>query len=588
MRVARHYTSGLSSPFQGVGFRKLPYFHGDGAASRPGASRHADPIFEVPESWPDDVCATFFRRCAAHAGVPSGKQSARLKTRDDDVPAWLWPPRAVRLGPSNAGATGSETSARETIDRLAGDLTWWGWKTGYFDLEADAAAFFDELRYMLCHRLAAPEMSLWSNAGRHWAHGAPWDDAPMFVMDYQSARVVKADARHAANGSGDPWSVAVFDLRGFLGEDGGLDAKSLAHSVRLWTIALDISIHMTARGKPQEAESDGSLRPIALEPANLSSLLLAMGLAYDSAAGRTVCAGAMALISGAAHGASAEIAGELGAAPGPTRRVADPMIHIADCHRAARELPDGAAAIAARQCWDRTLADGRRHGLRNLRISVTPSRRDACRLLDTEAGGIEPGFALVKFASSHRDGANWGGLEKHMNPHILSALVRLGYDPARIEDITRYVSGRGTLETAPGINLHMLRLAGFDADAIRAAEAASCVVTDIRHALGADDHKTQKFSRDQIDQASRYCCGAMTFDGAPHILPEHLPVFDRPRDFDESRGRMRRSARPFLDDPNDAKIPSQAPAGIRHGRFIVYEGGGAMDEPKRDLPANSR
>jgi ribonucleoside-diphosphate reductase alpha chain len=40
------------------------------------------------------------------------------------------------------------------FDRLAGTWTYWGWKGGYFDSEADAQAFFDELRYMLARRCA--------------------------------------------------------------------------------------------------------------------------------------------------------------------------------------------------------------------------------------------------------------------------------------------------------------------------------------------------------------------------------------------------------------------------------------------------
>lgn len=569
MRVARRYTSSLASPYQGTGFRKLRYLDGGKVESRLGDARHAEPVFEIPDSWPDDVCATFFRRCVARVGVPSGDRTTLPKAGEDDVPAWLWRTRMPASG-REAGGSGGETSARQTIDRLAGDLTWWGWKTGYFDADSDAAAFFDELRYMLCHRLVAPDLSLWFRAGRNWAHGADWDDAPMFVADYQSARAIKADAHHAANRSGEPWSAAVFNLRGFLDGNGGFDPECLAHGVRLWTIALDISIHMTAHAKPRQAESDGSARPIGIEPANLSSLLLAMGLAYDSAAGRSVCAAIMAVISGAAHGASAELAGELGAAPTVTD-------HIIQCARAARDLPDCRAAATARRCWDQALADGGRHGFRNSKISVTPSRRDSCRLLDTEAVGIEPGFALAKFATSHS-----GGLGKHMNPQILGALSGLGYNPVQIEDITRFVLGRGTLETAPGINHHIMIMAGFNTAAIRAAEAASGVVTDIRHALGADDPRIRQFSRDQIAQATRYCCGAMTFDGAPHIKPEHLPVFDWSPNTPESGGRMGRAAHPFLDiTGRGATEASWAPgaSGVRRGRFMVYEGGEGKERP---------
>ena len=41
---------------------------------------------------------------------------------------------------------------------------------------------------------------------------------------------------------------------------------------------------------------------------------------------------------------------------------------------------------------------------------------------------------------------------------------------------------------------------------------------DMLHALG--------FTREQIDAANTYCCGAMTLEGAPHLKVSHYPVFD--------------------------------------------------------------
>ena len=57
----------------------------------------------------------------------------------DENPAFRICQRAKRFGP--------ETDARQVFDRLAGTWTYWGWKGGYFDTEADARAFYDELRF---------------------------------------------------------------------------------------------------------------------------------------------------------------------------------------------------------------------------------------------------------------------------------------------------------------------------------------------------------------------------------------------------------------------------------------------------------
>ena len=66
---------------------------------------------------------------------------------------------------------GSETSARQVFDRLAGAWAYWGWKGGYFDGEEDARAYFDEMRYMLARQIAAPNSPQWFNTGLHWAYG---------------------------------------------------------------------------------------------------------------------------------------------------------------------------------------------------------------------------------------------------------------------------------------------------------------------------------------------------------------------------------------------------------------------------------
>src|SRR5262245_64309774 len=34
------------------------------------------------------------------------------------------------------------------------------------------------------------------------------------------------------------------------------------------------------------------------------------------------------------------------------------------------------------------------------------------------------------------------------------------------------------------------------------------------------------FTREQVNEANAYVCGTMTVEGAPHLKPEHLPVFD--------------------------------------------------------------
>ncbi len=67
---------------------------------------------------------------------------------------------------------------------------------------------------------------------------------------------------------------------------GGFDTEAFAHAVRLWTIVLEISVMMAQFPSPQIARRSYAFRTLGLGYANLGGLLMAMGIAYDSAPGR--------------------------------------------------------------------------------------------------------------------------------------------------------------------------------------------------------------------------------------------------------------------------------------------------------------
>ncbi|HSM97315.1 MAG TPA: vitamin B12-dependent ribonucleotide reductase, partial [Rhizomicrobium sp.] len=85
-----------------------------------------------------------------------------------------------------------ENSAKQVFDRLAGTWTYWGWKGGYFDKEADARAFFDEMCFMLATQKAAPNSPQWFNTGLHWAYGIDGPSQGHYYVDYQSGRLTKS------------------------------------------------------------------------------------------------------------------------------------------------------------------------------------------------------------------------------------------------------------------------------------------------------------------------------------------------------------------------------------------------------------
>ncbi len=138
---------------------------------------------EVPSGWSqvasDVIAQKYFRK----AGVPS----AVKRVKEKGVPEFLW------RGVPAAGATmGGETSARQVFDRLAGAWTYWGWKGGYFTTEADALAYYDEMRHMLAAQMAAPNSPQWFNTGLHWAYGIDGPAQGHHYVDYQTGVLTKS------------------------------------------------------------------------------------------------------------------------------------------------------------------------------------------------------------------------------------------------------------------------------------------------------------------------------------------------------------------------------------------------------------
>src|SRR5579862_6773443 len=72
-----------------------------------------------------------------------------------------------------------EVSLRQVIDRVADTITDWGVKDGYFVDDEEAAAFRDELKYVLVHQRAAFNSPVWFNIG---VKGVPQQASACFIL----------------------------------------------------------------------------------------------------------------------------------------------------------------------------------------------------------------------------------------------------------------------------------------------------------------------------------------------------------------------------------------------------------------------
>ncbi len=879
MRIARRFTKAAKGPYKtdsvyrGIEFRKTS----SEIRNPDGSLVFQATDIEVPASWSQVACDILAQKYFRKRGIPRRLKRAQVK----GLPSWLQPslPDEAALAklPEDERETG-ETSARQVFDRLAGTWTYWGWKGGYFDGEADAQAYFDEMRVMLARQMGAPNSPQWFNTGLHWAYGIDGPGQGHYYVDHETGRLTRStsayehpqphacfiqsvgddlvneggimdlwvregrlfkygsgtgtnfsalrgedeplsgggkssglmsflkigdraagaiksggttrraakmvtvdidhpdienyinwkvieerkvaslvagsklcrkhlcavlEACHEGDGEApfdarsnpalrkaikaarramvpeayvqrvlqlarqgvtaiefetydtdwdseayltvsgqnsnnsvrvpnsfieavltdDDWqlvrrtdgkvaktlkardlweqvaaaawacadpgmqydttinewhtcpaggrinasnpcseymflddtacNLASLNLMAFRAGEGGFAVEDYEHAIRLWTLTLEIAVLMAQFPSKQIARLSYDYRTLGLGYANIGGLLMAQGIPYDSAAGRTVCAALSAIMTGVAYATSAEMAGELGTFPTYAAN-AGSMLRVIRNHRRAaygessgyeglsmapvpldgRKCRDQSLIAAAKRAWDKALELGEANGYRNAQATVVAPTGTIGLVMDCDTTGIEPDFAIVKFKK-----LAGGGYFKIINRTVPEALRTLGYDDNEIEAIIRYAVGRGTLKDAPGIDHAALKEKGFTEAALQALEAGLASAFDIKFAfnkwtlgsdfctkaLGFDESDLNDvsfdmlqalgFSRQQVEAANSYCCGAMTLEGAPGLKQEHLPVFDcanacghQGRRFlsVESHIRMMAAAQPFI------------------------------------------
>ncbi|MEM7076604.1 MAG: adenosylcobalamin-dependent ribonucleoside-diphosphate reductase, partial [Pseudomonadota bacterium] len=166
---------------------------------------------EVPAAWSqvasDVIAQKYFRK----AGVPA----ALKKVRETNVPEFLW--RSVPADEDTEMV--GETSAKQVFDRLAGAWTYWGWKGGYFTAEADARAYFDEMRHMLARQMAAPNSPQWFNTGLHWAYGIDGPSQGHYYVDFETGDLTRSGSAYEHP---QPHACFIQSVRDDLVGDGGI------------------------------------------------------------------------------------------------------------------------------------------------------------------------------------------------------------------------------------------------------------------------------------------------------------------------------------------------------------------------------
>ncbi len=346
-------------------------------------------------------------------------------------------------------------------------------------------------------------------------------------------------------------------------ETGRFNTDAYVHTIRLWTMVLEISVLMSQFPSKEIAANTYKFRTLGLGYANLGTLLMLWGIPYDSPKARAIAGALTATMTGEAYGTSAQMADVFGPFAEFSKN-RDAMLRVIRNHRrvayASPENEYESLTIkpvsidpeicpvdlrdAARKAWDRALELGEKYGYRNAQVSVLAPTGTIGLLMDCDTTGIEPDFALVKFKK-----LAGGGYFKIVNQSVPRALKSLGYSDGQIEDIIRFATGTLSFNNTKTINRESLLAKGFsDEDITRIEKQLPGVFTlamafstgvlgdTLLEKLHLEEKAKENpmldvlselgFTEDQIDAANEEICGHMTTEGAPHLKPEHYPVFD--------------------------------------------------------------
>ena len=336
------------------------------------------------------------------------------------------------------------------------------------------------------------------------------------------------------------------------------------HSVRLWTMTLEISVLMAQFPSEEIARKSYEYRTLGLGYCNIGSLLMHMGIPYDDERAYAICGAITSIMCGETYATSAEMASVLGPFADYERN-SEHMLRVMRNHRrAAYDAPveeyEGLAVPpmginaskcpkdlleAARGAWDRALRDGEEHGYRNAQTTVIAPTGTIGLIMGADTTGVEPQFSLVQFKT-----LAGGGSLRIVNKGVPSALRRLGYSDSECKAIEEYILGTGRLTGCPNITLDRLIDAGFSKSDLAAVEGSLADVFDLRSAfapsllgkdvctgsLGMSEEQFEDpffdtlgflgFSNDEIVGAQDHIFGNLTIEGAPGLKEEHLAVFD--------------------------------------------------------------
>ncbi|MDD3030489.1 MAG: hypothetical protein PHS57_09510 [Alphaproteobacteria bacterium] len=601
----RLFTHGGEDPFSSIPFQSSDFWGDEGF-----------PDLASPVMWRAEAVSVMAE--AACGRVPSSRRAKEENT----VPSWLWQ-HSAQKGCSEVEV---ETDLRVIINRMVGSAAAKAWKLGLFTSERHARAFYDETRYALMQRSIAITPKVFSSWGLSWAYGLEEQPLPvlpenelgasslsnaeidtligsskdvlaaplwkrLFTFGNSGASTVSLRLCDIAadwhSSSPNPAQAAV-DVMALRHDDGRVDLDALRHAVRLLVVLLDL-----------QGRSD-----VSIGLANLSPLLLALGLAYDSDAGRAMAASIAALVTAECVATSAEISVLRGMSETFVSNREAVMRSLRNHRRAVygdnndyeklsvlpaplplKNCPDLSLVAEAQRRWDEALSWAHAFGLRATCVTDLTVSPVLSLLMTSASQGLEPIRTLTEMKNDSE-----GSTVLSLHPAVFEAFSRLGYSRAVTMSAMQEIVGALSLRRAPFINATSLKARGLDDVALEKIEAYIPCVRSLRLAvtpwivgekycretLAIPSEKLKEptfdllnylgFSEKDIAAADLHCYGHGTARQAKTIPLSHRPLFACGDEISaEARLRMAAAVQSFVSGDTDVSLRLPVEQSVLHG-----------------------
>lgn len=240
-------------------------------------------------------------------------------------------------------------------------------------------------------------------------------------------------------------NLASLNLTKFFGENYKINEFRLHEfliTVKTFILAQECLVDYASYPTAKIAQNSHDYRPLGLGFANLGSLMMRLGLSYDSDQARAFASMITALMTGMSYYTSSEIAQKIGPFPAYKKNKKSMMKVIRQHQKYLKDidwtlLPAEFKSICF-EIWEDVVIMGEKHGFRNAQVTAIAPTGTIGLVMDCDTTGIEPEYSLVKYKK-----LSDGGSLKIVNQSVKIALQNLGYHNVQIDQILLEIAEKG-------------------------------------------------------------------------------------------------------------------------------------------------